>query len=187
MNWPVSPQQAAAELLRRRRARESLAGFINAVEIPGKPVANDPDAWLFHAIETSVAAHHLLLCDKLEEISSTPHGRLMVFMPPGSAKSTYASVVFPTWYMGKRPGARLILTSYGSDLARRHGRRARQIVRSRAYQSLFGTALSADSSAADEWALTNGSEYMAGGILSGITGNRAHGLLIVSGVFRPRP
>ncbi|WP_052763876.1 hypothetical protein [Microvirga massiliensis] len=177
MNLHVSPQQAAAELLRRRRARESLAGFVNAVEIPGKPVSDDPDAWLY-PIETSVAAHHLLLCDKLEAISSTPHGRLMVFMPTGSAKSTYASVVFPTWFMGKRPGARHILTSYGSDLARRHGRRARQIVRSRAYQSLFGTALSADSSAADEWALTNGSEYMAGGILSGITGNRAHGLLI---------
>jgi predicted phage terminase large subunit-like protein len=33
--------------------------------------------------------------------------------------------------------------------------------------------LSADQSAADEWALDNGSEYMSGGLLSGLTGNRA--------------
>lgn len=72
----------------------------------------------------------------------------------------------------------MILTSYGSDLARKHGRRARQIVRSDSYAGIFGTTISPESSAADEWALTNGSEYMAGGILSGITGNRANGIVI---------
>jgi len=178
MSFSISPQAAAAELLRRRRARESLAGFINAVEIPGKPVAVNKDEWLFSPIETTVAAHHLLLCEKLEQISRTPHGRLMVFMPPGSAKSTYGSVVFPTWFMGRNPGSKIILASYGSALAKRHGRKARQIVRSKAYQSIFSASLAADNKAVDEWALTNGSEYMSAGILSGITGNRAHGVLI---------
>lgn len=102
----------------------------------------------------------------------------MVFMPPGSAKSTYTSVVFPTWFMGWKPGARLILASYASDIARKQGRRARQIVRSPGYAPIFGTTISNETSAADQWALTNESEFMAGGILSGITGNRAHGLLI---------
>jgi predicted phage terminase large subunit-like protein len=102
----------------------------------------------------------------------------MVFMPPGAAKSTYCSVVAPAYLMGTRPDYRIILASYGSDLARRHGRRARQIVRSGSYTSLMGCGLSPRTSAADEWALTNGAEYLAGGILSGITGNRAHGLHI---------
>lgn len=106
------------------------------------------------------------------------HGRLMVFMPPGSAKSTYCSVVAPTYYMGREPDRRVILASYGSDLAGRHGRRARQVAASADFSSLFGAGLSTRTSAADEWALTNGSEYLAGGILSGITGNRAHGLVI---------
>lgn len=97
----------------------------------------------------------------------------MLFLPPGSAKSTYATVVAPTWAMGLKPGFKVIGVSYGSDLAKKFGRRMRSIVRQHQFHSLFGSTLSAESSAADEWALDNGSEYMGGGILSGITGNRA--------------
>jgi len=165
-------------VLRRRRGRASLAGYAQAVEIPGKPVDDDPEAWLFQPIETAVAAHHLLLLNAIQRAASTRYGRFMVFMPPGSAKSTYASVVAPTYFMGRNPGTKIILASYGSDLARKHGRRARQIVRSTAFSSLWGATISKDSSAADEWALTNGSEYLAAGLLAGLTGNRAHGALI---------
>lgn len=174
----VLPPAAARELLRRRRGRASLIGYANAIEIPGKPVGDDPDAWLFKPVETGVASHHALLLQAFERTINRRHGRLMVFMPPGSAKSTYCSVVAPTYFMGHRPDSRIILASYGSDLARRHGRRARQVVKSPGFASLFGCALSASTSAADEWALSNGSEYLAGGILSGITGNRAHGIVI---------
>jgi predicted phage terminase large subunit-like protein len=97
----------------------------------------------------------------------------MLFLPPGSAKSTYATVVSPTWAMGKWPGFKVIGASYGSDLMRKFGRRMRSIVKQQAFNALFGTSLSSESAAADEWALENGSEFMGGGILSGITGNRA--------------
>jgi len=97
----------------------------------------------------------------------------MLFLPPGSAKSTYATVVAPTWMMGSKPGFKVIVVSYASDLSRKFGRRMRSIVKQKRFQRLFDTGLSAESSAADEWALGNGSEFMGGGILSGITGNRA--------------
>ena len=97
----------------------------------------------------------------------------MLFLPPGSAKSTYATVVAPTWVMGVRAGFKVICASYGSDLSRKFGRRTRSIIKQDGYKSLFNTSLSAESSAVDEWALENGSEYMAGGLLSGMTGNRA--------------
>src|SRR5262249_25013857 len=64
------------------------------------------------------------------------------------------------------------------ELARKHGRRARQIVRSERYKKIFGTTLSREQSAADAWALSNGSEYMATGIAAGVTGNRANGIII---------
>jgi len=176
---PVSPAAAARELLRRRRARADLRAFARAIEVPGRPASDDDDDWIFRPVETALAAHHDLLLRELQRTMSTPYGRLMVFMPPGSAKSTYCSVVAPTWFMGREPERRVILASYGSDLARRHGRRARQVARQSAFSAVFGGAtISTDTSAADEWALTNGSEYLAGGILSGITGNRAHGLII---------
>jgi predicted phage terminase large subunit-like protein len=171
-------QAAARELLRRRRGRASLAGYAQAIEIPGKPASDDPDEWLFQPVETGLAAHHLLILQAIERAASQRYGRFMLFLPPGSAKSTYASVVAPTYFMGRNPGTKIILASYGSDLARKHGRRARQIVRSPQFASLFGATISKDSSAANEWALTNGSEYLAAGLLAGLTGNRAHGALI---------
>ena len=122
--------------------------------------------------------HHLLLLQAIERTANRHRGRLMVFMPPGSAKSTYCSVVAPAYLMAKQPERRFILASYATPLARRLGRRARQIARSPAFGSLFGCTISTQTSAAHEWALTNGSEYLAGGILSGITGNRAHGIFI---------
>jgi len=102
----------------------------------------------------------------------------MFFMPPGAAKSTYATVVFPAWYMGRNPESQIILASYASDIARKHGKKARQICGSPEYSSVFGTTLKGDTRAAEEWALDNGSEYMSGGLLSGLTGNRADGLIV---------
>lgn len=98
-------------------------------------------------------------------------------MPPGSAKSTYTSVVFPTHVMGRFKGFNTIVASYGSDLPRKFGRKGRAIVRQKVYRRIFDTGLSAESAAADEWALENASEWMGGGILSGITGNRADGVI----------
>jgi len=174
----ITPQEAAKELLRRRRARNSLIEYANAIEIPGAPISDDPDEWLFKPVETSVAKHHKIIMSTLEEVAEGKIKRVMFFLPPGSAKSTYASIVFPTYYLGKFSNRKIILASYGSDLAKRMGRKARQIIRSKAYAPIFDTLISSDTGAADEWGLTNGSEYMSGGILSGMTGNRAHGLLI---------
>lgn len=116
--------------------------------------------------------------DKLSSVASGKIKNLMIFMPPGSAKSTYASVVFPTWFMGEFPNKNIIMTTYGADLAKKFGRRCRQIVKSKEYKELFNTELSGDNAAVDDWSLTNASTYMCGGVLSGITGNRADGLLI---------
>ena len=138
----------------------------------------DDDGVVFTPIETNLAHHHRLMLRKLEETSLKRHGRLMLMMPPGSAKSTYGSVVFPSRYLGQQGGRRLILASYGDVLARKMGRRTRAIIKQARYRHIFGCELSADSAAANEFSLTNGSEYMAAGLTSGITGNRANGLIL---------
>jgi predicted phage terminase large subunit-like protein len=174
----ITPQEAAQELLKRRKARASLLDYARYIDVPGKPVSDKEDEWLFSPVETGLAAHHALMLSAIERVIAGELPRLMIFMPPGGAKSTYGSVVAPTWFMGRQPGAKIILTSYGSELAKKHGRKARQICKSPKYQALFGTSISKETSAADFWSLDNQSEYMSGGILSGITGNRAHGLII---------
>lgn len=151
-----------------------MVDYARYIEVPGAPVTEeDDDSERFKPVETQLAEHHKLILEATERCINRHRGRTMLFLPPGSAKSTYATVVAPTHAMGRIPGFKVIVASYATDLARKFGRRMRSIVKQPAYQSLFNCGLSAESGAAEEWALTNGSEFMGGGILSGMTGNRA--------------
>jgi hypothetical protein len=51
------------------------------------------------------AKHHRLLLKELEAVSQGRSDRLMVLMPPGSAKSTYASILFPAWWFTQHPAS----------------------------------------------------------------------------------
>ena len=57
-------------------------------------------SWAEEALKDTgyrLAAHHLHLVSELEGLSSGEYDRLMILMPPGSAKSTYASVNNSLW------------------------------------------------------------------------------------------
>ena len=173
--------KAAWHALNCADARDSLHDFCGMIEIPGAPIGVEDDEATdarFEPIETPQAAHHKLLIDKLEDIESGKVRRMMVFMPPGSAKSSYASVVFPAWYMGRKKRRNVGVATYATDLARKVGRRIRSIIRQPVYRDIFSTGLSADQGAANEWALENGNEFMGAGILAGWTGNRLDGIVI---------
>lgn len=170
----ITPSAAARELLRRKRARQSLVEFSQAITIPGAPVSEDADEWLFKPIETQVAKHHIVTMQAIERCIRTDYGRLIICEPPGSAKSTYGSVVAPTWAMGAFPGLRVLMTSYAGTPIIRASKKARQIVSSAEYSSIWerDTRLVGGSNAADEWELTNGSGLYAAGLLGGITSSR---------------
>lgn len=156
------------------------------IDIPTVPISEDDEEDRFSVLRQSrVAAHHALMMEKLQGIEDGSVPNVMFLLPPGSAKSTYADVIFVPWFMGKKPRRNVILASYASDITRKQGRRARQLIRSKPYMNLMGRKLMSDQSAADEWALDNGSEFMGGGLLSGLTGNRA-GLGILDDPIRGR-
>jgi predicted phage terminase large subunit-like protein len=166
----------AAEALRRAFLRADLVSFVRGMTIPGVP-ASAPEGFDDVDPESGFAAHHLLWLSLLQQVEDGTLKRLMGLMPPGSAKSTYTSVVFPAHIMGRLPGTQVLVASYGSALPRKWGRRARWLARQREFAMVFDTDLSPESRAAESFALTNGSEYMGAGILSGITGNRADGIV----------
>lgn len=172
MNIPtdLSPY---VQLARNELARKYLIDYAKQIDVPGAPTTEDPDTESFQPVETLLAKHHEIILNATQRCIETYSGRTMLFLPPGSAKSTYATVVSPTWAMGRKPEFKVIGVSYGSDLARKFGRRMRSIVKQPKFERMFETKLNPESTAADEWGLLNGSEYMGGGILSGITGNRA--------------
>lgn len=184
----LSDPVGAAHALDCADARASLLDYCGLIEIPGAPIEDEDDDALdalFEPIETPQAAHHRLLVEKLQALAEgrLVHDgktirRMMVFMPPGSAKSTYASVVFPSWCMGRWPRYNVGLATHTTDLARKMGRRIRSIARQPIYRDIFGTSLAADQAAANEWALENGNEFMGAGILAGWTGNRMNGIVV---------
>lgn len=180
-DWIADNPAKAWRALDCADARDSLHDFCGMVELPGVPVGEEVDEAVdqrFLPIETPQAAHHKKLLDLCQRIEAGEVRRAMVFMPPGSAKSLYASVAFPAWVMGKRRRYNVGVATYGTDLARKVGRRIRSIVRQKTYQEIFGTTLAADQASANEWALDNGNEFMGQGILAGWTGNRLDGLVI---------
>lgn len=171
---------AALELLRRQRSRASLAEYARSIDIPGAPVNADPDDEHFKPVETSMATHHRLICDLVQRNMERPMGRFIITMPPGSAKSSYASVVAPAWALSRTPGYRIIIASYNTKIAAKQSRKARALCRSERHVSIWPDRpiLAADQKAVDQWALSNGSEFMAAGMMAGITGNRANGFLM---------
>jgi hypothetical protein len=201
---------AGAELLRRQRSRESLAEFSLAIDIPGVPndslddEAEDitlydksgnpilvPGAGAlksrmetrpttFEPISVRAAIHHIIIMDTIQRCIETPRGRAIIMAPPGSAKSTYGSVVAPAWAMGRKRNQQIIVGSYASSIAVKQSRRVRGLVRDPRYTCIWPSKpeLMDDQRAVDDWVMSNGSGMMAAGLLAGITGNRADGLVI---------
>jgi predicted phage terminase large subunit-like protein len=97
----------------------------------------------------------------------------MVLMPPGSAKSTYASVLFPPWFMGRNPEAAILAISNRTELAERFSRRSRNLVSLERYRNVFGFGCAEDSRSAGNWENGRGGELFAAGVGSAIAGRRA--------------
>jgi predicted phage terminase large subunit-like protein len=129
------------------------------------------------------ARHHRLLIDKLEAVTRGDIDRLAVFMPPGAAKSTYASILFAPWYLGNYPDHCIIAASHTSELAEKWGRRVRNLVSE--HSLVLGAGLAADSQAAGRWETDSGGEYFAAGVGGAIAGRRAD-LVVIDDPVRSR-
>lgn len=92
----------------------------------------------------------------------------MIWMPPGTAKSTYGSVIFPAWLMANRP-IKVIGASNNLELALEFSSKVQDLVA--AYSDDLGVRLKTENKL--WWKLHNGSEYKAAGVGSGIQGIRA--------------
>ena len=115
--------------------------------------------------------HHRFIIDKIEAVTRGDIKRLMLLLPPGAAKSTYVSVLFPPWFLAQRSDQTILACSYAKDLAASFGRRCRNIIDLQS--DILGYALSEHSKAADEWETTNGGRYFCAGTGAQIAGHRA--------------
>ena len=180
----VSPKQAQAEMARRELARRHLIDFSVYVAPWYKP-----------------AKHHIYLAEKLEQVKrfietngAEGIGRLLICEPAQYGKTEQASRLFPSWVLGDLPETRIILTSYGADLATENSRYTRNYVGSELYANVFGARsavddpveLSPESRSVVSWNLKGhrGSVFAAG-VGGGITGRPAN-LVVIDDPFKSR-
>jgi len=163
--------QLIAELEKIQATREARVSFTRYIDLC--------------STEPPPALHHRLVIKKLEALERGDIPNLMIFMPPGSAKSYYVGVQFASWYMGRRPGEKVIAATYGQEVADKWGRRVREIVRSEAYQDIFQAKLSEESAAAARFELSTHSEYYGIGVGGAVTSYRAD-LMIMDDLVKGR-
>ncbi len=117
------------------------------------------------------APHHLLIINSIEQFLDSDEQVLLLFAPPGSAKSTYVSILLPSWYLANHPTASVLFATHNEDFAKRWGRRVRADITNEG--KILGLELSVENQAADRWGLVNGGEYYGVGAGTGISGIRA--------------
>lgn len=108
---------------------------------------------------------------ELEAVGRGEVDRLMVLMPPGSAKSTYASILFPAWWFTQHPASSVVLVSHTADLAHHFGRQVRDLVAEHSVR--LGYELSADSRSSGRWQTSSNGQYYSVGVRGPLAGRRA--------------
>lgn len=106
-------------------AREDLVFFVMRAfaELYGKPL--DPN-W-----------HILAIAHALEKVRGGATRRLNIAIPPRSLKSFMASVCFPAWVLGHKPGEKMVCVSYSQLLAEEFAFDTRKLMQSEWYRSVF--------------------------------------------------
>lgn len=135
------------------------------------------EAWCRHALAPlghAPADHHLLLIRELQAVADGETPRLMINMPPGSAKSTYASVLFAPWLLARHQSAQIIGASNTAQMAETFSRRVMATIRD--HHAALGYTLTRES--AEQWETDKGGRYRAAGIGGTIAGTRADYVLI---------
>lgn len=155
----IPAEDAAAELLRRRRGRRDFLGWCEvALEAEGlRP-----------------ARHHRLVISELQGVADRETDREMIFAPPGSAKSTYTTVLFPPYLFRRYPGCQVIGASHTSELAEDFSLKIQARIRDN--EKVLGYGLATENRS--RWYTTNGGCYMATGAGGAISGFRADFIII---------
>jgi predicted phage terminase large subunit-like protein len=155
------------QALRRELARRELASFCERM---------DPTY--------ERARHADLLIEHLEAVERGDIRRLAVFMPPRHSKTYHVSERFPAWFLGRNPSKRVIIASYGSDLAEGSSRKVRNLLTDERWP--WPTVkVAQDSAAVNKWATNHKGEVIAAGVGGAMTGFGAD-LLIVDDPVKGR-
>ena len=177
---PATPRRSLAKQLaalppdlQRQALADATADELSALaEDHAADVRDSFHAWCIEALAVrnqTPAAHHVLLIKELQALADGENDRLIVMMPPGSAKTTYVSRLLPPWYLSRKPNLAVLLASHTATLAEYNSLQAQNYVPE--HTTLLGYAVKRGTS--ELWETTNGGAVRAAGVNAGIAGFRA--------------
>lgn len=183
--WSPEQKKAVLTWLESAAAREKIrTKYANAAEVAA---AVDRDFVITPALK--------LVADAIETVLDQPRHNLLVTCPPQEGKSTMCAVWAPIRAWQLNPNRRIILASYGDDLAHTHSTTCRSIIESHGsdvvdpmtgvqVEDKLGLKLSSKSRRIDAWRIEGAKGGMvAVGLGSAITG-RAADLFIIDDPYK---
>ena len=84
-----------------------------------------------------LAKHQKKMIEAIMKLFKGDIHKLAISLPPGHSKSEVGSVTFPSFVLGKNPQDKVLLISYGSDLAGDFGAKSKLIMESDLYREVF--------------------------------------------------
>ena len=125
------------------------------------------------------AWHVRAMCHELDEMKRGANKRLVITIPPRCLKSVTVAVAYVSYLLGHNPSTKIIVASYGLDLARKHSEDCRRVMSSSWYQEMFPvTRLAAKGNTVEEIRTTAGGSRKAVSIGSAVTGHGADVIII---------
>ena len=122
----ITKQEAKKELAKRELANRKLEYFTKYTKEDYEMIATQWWVWV-----------HQRIIEKLEAVERWDIKRLMIFIRPRMWKSELASIRFPTWCLWRKPKRKIVVSSYGADLATDFWRKSKQVVESQEFKNIF--------------------------------------------------
>jgi predicted phage terminase large subunit-like protein len=120
-----------------------------------------------------------LLASRLAGVVTGDSKRLIVNLPPRHFKSWIGSVCLSAWILGRDPSAKILIVTYGQELADKIAHTIRGILRSEWYKELFKkTKLAKSRSKLVDFVTTAGGGVRSVSIEGGVTGHGADYIII---------
>lgn len=161
---PPTPEEAAAELLRRKRARSSLYEFLQQAWSQWEGARPFIGGWAIGAIAEHVQA---VVDGEIRD--------LLINQPPRTSKSSLVSVALVPWAWIDHPQLQFMYVSYSDKLSGRDHVRARRVLESEWYQRRWGSAftLALDQNTKVRFDNTAGGYRVTSSITGTVTGEGA--------------
>jgi predicted phage terminase large subunit-like protein len=171
----IKPNKAKAELCKR-----DFFFFVQefwSEIIPEEPVYNWHIEYLCHELQ--------MMVERVAKRESKLYD-LVINIPPGTSKSTIATVMLPAWSWTIDPRIRNLTASYSASLSTDHAMKSRDIIRSDKYRLFFPElTIKKDQDNKTHYKNEFGGERYATSVTGTVTGFHAH-LIIVDDPLNPK-